>query len=213
MKKGIISIFACFLPCNRLRIFALNLHKDFSVSSNCKIGWGNIFNCKLLKLSSGVKINKFNRFNCGSLVVDANTYIKSNVTVNGESALTIGSNCVVNNGIHFDLAATINIADNVVFGGRYTELWTHGYDWKRNKLVAPIKINSDVYVGSRVIINPGVKIASQIAIGAGTILSKSARESNSLITSNPQKSTSILPLSDRDLDYRVIHGEYIFERK
>lgn len=210
--RKIISFIITSIPMNIIRIYLLNLLFKYDISYKAKVGFFNILIARKLIISEGViLLNKIYIFS-GDVTINRDTIIKNKTSINGGANIKFGSDCVIN-GTHFDLAANINIGNNVVFGGKDTEVWTHGYDWNRNKVVGPVEIRDNIYIGSRSIINPGVLICSKSVIGAGTVISKSINTENKLITSNNQKEILFSNLNNKGYKCYIDKGETVFEKE
>ena len=166
IKKLIIYTIS-LIPIQKFKIFLYRNILGYEIDYSFKLGFFNLIYCKEFKLSENVKFGNFNKVTClnGKVLISSNGIIKNNIIINGNGILSIDNDCVVNNNTYFDLAKNISIGKNVVFGGRNTELWTHGYDFNRNKLVGNIEISNNIYFGSGCIISLGVKISSNNIIG------------------------------------------------
>lgn len=95
----------------------------------------------------------------------------------GISELKLGYNTFIVSNNFFDLTRTITMGDHSQLGGIRTEFWTHGYmhyptGGDRIRIDGEIHIGDNVYVGSRCIFNPGVKIHNAINIGSNSVISK-----------------------------------------
>jgi acetyltransferase-like isoleucine patch superfamily enzyme len=88
------------------------------------------------------------------------------------SNFSIGERSLITASHYFDITDSVTIGKNVVFGGRYSSIWTHGFDVQHVMIQSPIHIGSDIYIGSNVIICQGVSIVENSVIGAGTVVSK-----------------------------------------
>ncbi|HIF9279603.1 TPA: acyltransferase [Photobacterium damselae] len=209
--KKIISLILTSIPINCVRIFLLNLFFDYNISYKAKVGFLNILIAKNLSVGDNVVLLNRIYILAGSVTINSGTIIKSRTSINGCSKINFGDDCVVN-GTHFDLAADISIGSNVVFGGKHTEVWTHGYDWARKKIIGPVRILDDVYIGSKSIINPGVLICSKSVIGSGTVISKSVNYEYKLITSNTQKERPFSDLINKGYKCYIDNGETVFEK-
>lgn len=98
----------------------------------------------------------------------------------------IGINCVINGECH--------IGDNVMMGPNCV-IYTRNHRIDRLDIPMcrqgdteekPVTIGDDVWIGSNVIILPGVKIGSHSVIGAGAVVTKDTDE-YSIVAGNPAK--------------------------
>ena len=119
--------------------------------------------------------------------------------IEGGGCFTIGDNVHITIDHYFDVAASIEIKDNVTIGGKGTKIYTHSFDCYGNFSYGHIFIDNTVYVGAGVIILPGINIASEINIGAGAVVPKSLQSKGSyggnpirLIYSDPRNVNTII---------------------
>lgn len=82
---------------------------------------------------------------------------------------------------HLDCTKSISIGKNSTIGGLGTQFWTHGFmhapkGRRRIRVEGEIIIGDNVYVGSRCIFNPGVKVGNSISIGSNASIAKSLQE-------------------------------------
>ena len=103
--------------------------------------------------------------------------------------ISLGKNVFINSNCYFMDGAKISIGDNVFIGpscGFYTV--NHPLDYQtRNQGVEqalPISIGNNVWLGSNVIVLPGVKIGDGCVIGAGSVVTKDI-EANSVAVGIP----------------------------
>ena len=80
-----------------------------------------------------------------------------------------------------DCTKSISICKNSTIGGLGTQFWTHGFmhaptGRKRIRVEGEIIIGNNVYVGSRCVFNPGVKVGDSISIGSNAAIAKSLHE-------------------------------------
>ena len=95
----------------------------------------------------------------------------------GVSILKLGFLTKITSGHHIDLTRSIKFGDNSILAGLSSQLWTHGYyhadiGSDRIRIDGEIHIGDNVYIGSRCIFNPGIKVSNAIHIGAGSSISK-----------------------------------------
>ena len=82
---------------------------------------------------------------------------------------------------HLDCTKSISVGKNSTIGGLGTQFWTHGFmhaptGRKRIRVEGEIIIGNNVYVGSRCVFNPGVKVGDSISIGSNATIAKSLSE-------------------------------------
>ena len=92
--------------------------------------------------------------------------------------LEIGNNSGI--GIDCEIYGPVTIGDNVMMGPEVI-VYTSGHNHNRTDIpmmkqgsseVRPVKIGSDVWIGRRAIIMPGVTIGDGVIIGAGAVVTK-----------------------------------------
>lgn len=106
--------------------------------------------------------------------------------------LRVGDNSGL--GINCKIQGTVQIGDNVMmgpdvliyttnheFGNKNIPMQLQGYQAER-----PVSIGNDVWIGSRVIILPGVHIGDGCVIGAGAVVTKDI-PANCVCVGNPAK--------------------------
>lgn len=105
-----------------------------------------------------------------------------NIMVNG-GVLLFGKNCFVNNQCSFNCINKISVGDNTIFG-EGVKIYDHDhyvskhYNVSNDKFVSkPVKIGSDCWIGSNVLILKGVSIKNNVIIGASCVITKSISES------------------------------------
>lgn len=214
MKKKICSIIIGCLPFNFFRIFLYRLVLGYKISYDTHIGWANIICCDSVSINKG-KIGNFNRIQCNSLILDNNAEIRKlnlirlvNIFHMFEESgvisrnsfigffvpwykdkedcnIIIGKKSLVTINHSIDATRQVEIGDNVVFGGKNTQIWTHGFDIERNMVTGSVTIGNidGVYIGSRCTICQGVSICDRVVIGAATCVSKSITESGFYVSS------------------------------
>jgi acetyltransferase-like isoleucine patch superfamily enzyme len=125
--------------------------------------------------------------------------------------ITIGQNSIITVGHLFDLSDSIIVGDNVTFGGRGTEIWTHGFDLNHVKIQAAVEIGNNAYIGSRCLITQGVKICNDVSIGAGTVVPKSIEKPGFYISSQLLRKGDTGDYSQAD--NIIVHKEARFVRR
>lgn len=122
---------------------------------------------------------------CGSNVV-----VKSKAYVGDGSRISIGNNSQL--GMNCRLNGDIEIGDNVLMGPDVVIMATsHRYDSIDIPMIdqgeaqeKPVRIGSDVWIGTRVVILPGVTIGDKSIIGAGAVVAKNVSPGD-IVVGNP----------------------------
>lgn len=161
----------------------VELNGKIKISENCTITcYGLLKMGKTSCISKNVSIDCFN-FICGSnfCCLD-NTKIGGAGIYSKQAGIQIGDRTFIGQSCFLDVSEGITIGDEVAVSNE-TCIYTHnsylnvleGFPCTN----APVEIGSNVHIGARVIILPGIKIGSNCVIGAGSIVAKDI-PSNSL---------------------------------
>ena len=174
----------------------------------CKLGTGVIVsrkttvgkNCHLArncKISTNVILGNNVRIGAGTslrnITIGDNSMLEAGVMVVGPNKgfITIGKECYI--GVHnvFDTSDDIYIGDYVHIAGPSTGLWGHSSaemcinsiplnDQNRDKYrpTAPVKIESNVYIGGNCTIYPGVTIRHHSIIAPNSAVSRDVMPNN-----------------------------------
>lgn len=161
-----------------VKIFFLRLRGykiDYSV-----ILKGNIFFFESVKsaiyIDKNSTIGKYTRINAGE---NGKIYIGKNVLIDDFTYVMSHQNIEV--GDHTKIASFCFIIDfNHKFDSQNKNLVDQGYNKKA------IKIGSNVWIGTHVIILPGVTIGDRAVIGAGSVVTKDVPK-HSIVVGSPAK--------------------------
>lgn len=171
---------------------------------NCdgaKIGNFNYIKCAFLTLKKGASINKFNRLkNINKLELKKEAMIFSWNFISGipkgsshhalefnNQNICLGENSALLRKNYIDLVDEITIGSNVVFGGNGSEIWTHGFDTKRNFLKGKVSFGNNIFVGSKCIFTKGISIADETSFASGSVIYKSILERGTYSTHQLRK--------------------------
>ena len=113
-------------------------------------------------------------FSGGRIKIDSAFYRRGFVAHLGckDAKIKIGSNCFFNNYCSINSMENIEIGDGCTFG-EGVRLYDHDHDFRHKKkeglpyVTSPIKIGSNVWCGSNVLILKGVSIGDNAVIGGG----------------------------------------------
>ncbi len=88
--------------------------------------------------------------------------------------LTLGNNVFLNQGVRIACSREISIGDNALIGDE-TVILDNDYHGVANTAAkaAPVRIESDVWLGTRVIVLRGVTIGRGSVVGAGAVVTRS----------------------------------------
>ncbi|HEY6231369.1 MAG TPA: acyltransferase [Pyrinomonadaceae bacterium] len=90
------------------------------------------------------------------------------------ATLSFGNHVFLNQGVRIACSRGISIGDNVLIGDE-TVILDNDYHGKANSpaKVAPVRIEADVWLGTRVVILRGVTIGQGSVVGAGSVVTHS----------------------------------------
>lgn len=154
------------------------------------IGGFNLFSCYLVELKQDSFIRRFNTFQgVFSVKLDKqasignfNRFVNSSRELQvSKSEFKLGVSSNLTSKHYFDMTASIIIGRNTVIGGGGSQFWTHGFQHfnkgkSRFRVDGAIQVGDGVYIGSRVLFNPGVTVSDSVSLGAGAIVSKDLSE-------------------------------------
>lgn len=203
MKKVCSFLISCF-PINGLRIFWYRILCGYDIDYKSRVGIFNIISVKefkmeraeignfnyidayKLEMGNGALINKLNKLkhlnviSMGerSIIFSRNFLGGSRQSINfPKQNLKIGNDTEILRNNYFDVTDEIIIGNNVVFGGNGSEVWTHGFDTKRNILTGKVIFQNDIFIGSNCIFTKGITVVGNTTIGPGSVIYKSIEES------------------------------------
>jgi len=127
---------------------------------------------------------------------------------------TIGNYCFINSNCNFNCEGGLKIGDNVIFGQEVMiQTSKHNFNGKfipydEHQILKPVIIENNVWIGSRAIILPGVRIGEGAIVGAGSIVTKDIN-SLAIVVGNPAKQ-----INERDkLNYEKLKNQKAFYQK
>ena len=191
--KYLRAILYFILPSCLLRL----LFRD--IGKNAKIGFSIIITDKLF-MASNCQIGNFVFILVPSVIMEDSsrikffTIIKGKFNVRLEEDSTIGKCVKIVNPLYNDKLTTfflgkystisshafvdvsrdVSIGHNSCLAGIGTQVFTHSFyhmkDCRNVKVVSPVKIGNNVYVGTRSILLSGITIADNITVGAGAVI-------------------------------------------
>lgn len=164
-------------------------------AKNINIGYFNKIVANEIVAKENVKIGKFNRIYfikkialCSNSIINTSNQIIGTrnyfTPYNDTFYFELGEASIITSYHYFDCSCKIIIGSNVVFGGRNSEIWTHGFDYKRTMILSNVNIGNNIYIGSGSKILQGTTICNNVSIGAGTVVSKSINESGFYVSSH-----------------------------
>jgi acetyltransferase-like isoleucine patch superfamily enzyme len=128
-----------------------------------------------LTVTGPVKISGIGEISCGdNLLIRANRFDPVKIHVGANAKLSMGSKVFLNNRVHISCTEKIEIGTHVDIADECLIIDNdfHGVG-ANNPKKAPIIINDDVWLATRVIVLKGVTIGKGSVIGAGSVVAKS----------------------------------------
>ncbi len=111
---------------------------------------------------------------------DSSIYVLPHTIMSYPYNISVGHTVFMNRGVYITARGPVSIGDNCMIGA-YTVInsGSHKFDdinipiRDQGHKIAPITIEEDVWIGTHVVINPGVIIGKGSVIGAGAVVTKS----------------------------------------
>ena len=134
--------------------------------------WGDIFLEKGVSLDTGVVFVTGGKPRAGKISIGANTYVNRYTIFDGHECIKVGRRCMI--GPH----CYITDGDHTKKLGQPIQAQPMRMD--------PVIIEDEVWIGSHVIILPGVQLGKGAVIGAGSVVTRSV-PSNSIAVGIPAR--------------------------
>ena len=113
----------------------------------------------------------------------------SRFSISTNAEVMIGNNVFINDGCSINSRKSVVIGNDTIIG-EGVKIYDHNHRFNKQMKksqqefsVAPVKIGSNCWIGSNVVILKGVHIGNNTVIGAGVVLDKSVG-SNKIVTAN-----------------------------
>jgi acetyltransferase-like isoleucine patch superfamily enzyme len=201
-----------------------------TLDESTSIGHFNIIKINSLSIDKGGYIGRFNKIKGPIEIIlretaaigNGNSIDRAPIGVTyGKAVLQLGILSKLTANHRIDCTRSIIIGDYSTVAGHDSQLWTHAYYHDKTgpgrfRVDGEIEIGNNVYIGSRCIINGGVKIADTVVIGSNSSVSKSLTEPGTYVN---QPLRFIGPHSDDDAraKFRKVKGhtvcEEVYEKK
>jgi acetyltransferase-like isoleucine patch superfamily enzyme len=128
----------------------------------------------------------------GGLTVGRHSYFSSGVAITAVGQVTIGSRCFFNRGVIVAAYGSVVIGDAVLIGP-YSTIHDHDHELDPGTLireqefvVAPVRIGSDVLIGTKATILKGVEVGDGAVVGAGAVVVDSVPP-GAIVVGNPAR--------------------------
>jgi maltose O-acetyltransferase len=137
------------------------------------------------------------RFALGNL--GQGSRLSATVKVYRPRRLLVGDNVVINDYVHIWAGGGIRIGNDSLIAAHAvitsesheTDALANGCLYRETSLQLPVRIGSNVWVGSHVTILPGVEIGDNTIVGAGSVVTKDV-PANTVVTGVPARVTRTL---------------------
>lgn len=94
----------------------------------------------------------------------------------GSASLRLGFCSKITAGHKLDILRAISFGEHSILAGLGSQIWTHGYvhesEGKRFRVDGAIAVGKNVYIGSACVVNAGVRIVDDVAVGSHCCISK-----------------------------------------
>lgn len=187
MNKRLLAKIIMRCPGNSLRIFLYKALLSYRIGKDVNIG-KSILICESVHIGNKVTIKDKNVIKCKNLYIGDNTKINSGNRIAGTASFSIGENSRILNDHFIDLSRDVKIGNCSWVAGKGSQFWTHGsiYTKKRTKELG-IEVKDHVYIGSNVMISPGVILESLNLIGLGSVVNSSVDSQKNIVAGNPAR--------------------------
>ena len=199
MGRTFLLFLLALLP-SGVKIPLYRLLFGWKIGRNVHIGLSFV-DGRNVEIGNNVRIGRFNRFHrIPKMTISDKTYIGNrNVFMTGtaqaladvldaDPSLYFGEECYIIGPHHFDVQAPIRIGSSVTLAGRGSSFYTHGLDYRSDRLVAePVSIGENSYVGAHSLFAPGASVAPNTIVGMGALVTKAFDQQHVLIGGSPAR--------------------------
>lgn len=188
----LMALTISFVPSNAARCFLYRMIFGYKIEAS-RIGFGTMLFVAKLEMRDA-SVGKFNKFTgpisvClaeGVVMADRNQvcsgfWLTEEEQNNAIFCVAKGANITSEH--YFDVSGGIEIQSGAWIAGRGCQFWTHG----AGKRPSGIIIGAESYVGSAVLVSPGVEISQRTTVALGSVVSKSCSQSSVLVGGAPAK--------------------------
>lgn len=149
------------------------------MDDGARIGHLNLLrNLEELRMEDGATIGRTNHA-CGYIRADEGGSFGGNP--NRASSLVMRRHSAITNSHHLDCTDQIEIGEFSTIAGYHSQFMTHSLDLLHcEQRCAPIRIGPRSFLGTRVVLLPGVTLPEGTILGAGAVVNRSPVEPRSL---------------------------------
>lgn len=244
IKKYIVALICFLpspLACFALRVLGYSVGKKVNIGfsivfvdslflgDNTRIGNGCILICESITLKQSAYIGRFNILHgpfsvilCKYAAIGNGNKITRGprgAVTSGRAFLRLGELSKITADHRIDLTRSVYFGKYTTLAGTRSEIWTHGYvhaphGSERYRVDGSVVLENNVYIGSRSLISSGVRVASSIQVGAGSVVSKSLAEKGLYVSQGLRVLASpVDPNLRRDLSLdEAVAGEIVFTK-
>lgn len=147
--------------------------------------------------------------------VGKNVYINKGFNIDGIDKIEIGDNVWIGRNCHLVASGGLKISSGCILS-HSIEIWTQNHNYQSDDLMSipydkhfikkPVIIEENVWIGSRVIILPGVTIGEGAVIGAGAVVTKDVQEC-AVVGGNP---ANIIKYRDKEQYFKLKQEDKIY---
>jgi acetyltransferase-like isoleucine patch superfamily enzyme len=172
-----------FVTRGRVRAFHVNAKVTFSMADDVDIAWSARVEAapntaSSVVLGPGVRLGQdvLLSLRGGSIEIGAETDVRRSVSANATGALRIGRDVVLSWGVVLHCAEAVTIDDHTIVGEYSTiadsshRRTPPGVPIHHTVRSAPVRIGSNVWIGAKATVIPGVTVGDQAMIGAGAVV-------------------------------------------
>lgn len=186
-RRGILNLLPGFKlhPGSRIGL-SLVLSRRVLMADGARIGHLNLLrNLEELTMESGATIGRTNHA-CGYLSSAKGGSFED--SPDRSSSLVMRRDSAITNSHHLDCTDLIEIGEFTTIAGYHSQLMTHSLDLVHSEQrCAPIRIGPRSFLGTRVVILPGVQLPEGTILAAGAVVNRSLVESRSLYGGVPAR--------------------------
>jgi acetyltransferase-like isoleucine patch superfamily enzyme len=213
--RTLLGMVIAIIPINKVRILLYRLLLGYRIDASSHIGAFTLLLARQVDMKSAVigplnviridslemrrgaligKLNFFSKLKRLQLSEDAcilhRNFIGGTFGTSvecGREELLVGRSSQISLSCFLDLSDRITLGENVVIAGSGTQFWTHGFDHRRSRSIAPIAIGNNVFIGAASTVVQGVQVCPDVTVGAGSVVHRRIVEPGLYVSNNLRK--------------------------